>query len=312
MGDELPPGHAARLSRLSAALQTLVDKPDENATSTFFALWWLAAGHRVSAVAAKRARPPALDRRGLEQLDDLINRRLSGEPLAHITARQWFSGLEMLVGPEALVPRRETELLTTTGIELARAIVAARGQVNVADACTGCGNVALSIAAHVPLAHVFAADLSEASIALATLNAEHLGLSHRVEFTAGDLVEPFFPHAGRIDVLTCNPPYISTAKVGDMATEISEHEPSMAFDGGPLGVNLLLRLIEDAPKVLAHGGWLTFEVGQGQGPGFMRRLVRNDNYSVVRSVEDSDATVRVICARVRRADAGQGRKSPLS
>lgn len=296
--ETLPPEYAPRLARLTAGLQTLDDKPEENASSTLCALWWLASGRRVSAVVASTLRPPALPDEGLERLDTLIDRRLSGEPLAHITARQWFSGLEMIVSPAALVPRRETELLADVGIELTRATVSKKGRAIVADACTGCGNVALAIAARVPQAEVLGADLSTESVALANANARHLGLQDRVTFTVGDLLAPFVPYADEIDVLTCNPPYISTAKVGEMATEISDHEPPLAFDGGPLGVNLLLRLIETAPGIVAEGGWVVFEVGRGQGPGILRRLKRAGGYSDIRGVENPDGDIRVVQARV--------------
>ena len=74
-------------------------------------------------------------------------------------------------------------------------------------------------------------------------------------------------NAGQVDLITCNPPYISSSKVGEMAQEISDFEPSLAFDGGPFGVNILRRLLKEGPPILRDGGYLAFEVGLGQGDG---------------------------------------------
>ena len=289
-----------RLAHLATALSVLPDKPEETADSTLRALWFASAGDPRSAQAAMLDALPKLDVAAMLRLDAAISQRLAGVPLAHLTGRQQFMGLEMLVDPGALVPRRETELLARTAIELARDMVAQGGMVRVADACTGSGNVALAIAAHVPQARVSGADLSVDAVALATRNAGHLGLADRVDFAAGDLLEPFASLAGTLDLLTCNPPYISSAKVPQMAAEISAHEPALAFDGGPFGVAILMRLLEGAPGLLRAGGWLAFEIGLGQGPGLVKRLTASPAFDRVRAIEDEAGAIRAIVAR--RAD----------
>jgi release factor glutamine methyltransferase len=286
--------------RLDGTLQFLPDKPEETVDSTLRALWLAAAGTPMSAEAASGSDLPALDAQGRETLDALIERRIAGAPLAHITGRQRFLDVEMLAGPEALVPRKETELLARTAIELARDLAAERGEITTVDVCTGCGNVALAIAKHVPSARVFGADLSEEAVSLAARNAAHLGLGERAKFRAGDLLAPFDEAAflGNVDVLTCNPPYISSAKVGQMAGEISQHEPRLAFDGGPFGVAILMRLLQDAPLFLRPGGWLAFEVGLGQGPAMQKRLVSAGAYKDIRALEDHNGAIRALAARV--------------
>ena len=92
-------------------MPTLADKPEEDADTTLRALWHTAAGHPMSAIAASNTELPPLDDEMRKQLEDLVSRRLRGVPLAHLTGRQHFLGLELISGPEALVPRRETELL---------------------------------------------------------------------------------------------------------------------------------------------------------------------------------------------------------
>jgi release factor glutamine methyltransferase len=286
--------------RIAGQLQFLPDKPEETLDSTAHALWHAAAGAPVSAVLALETPLAPLDDAQLQRLKDLTHQRLDGIPLSHITGRQHFMGLEMLATPEALVPRRETELLARTAIDLAKQIGEQQPSVKVIDVCTGSGNVALAIARHVANAQVYAADLSEEAVALAKRNAEHLQLTSRAEFRAGDLLVPFDTpeFLGQIDLLTCNPPYISSAKVEQMHSEISAHEPHLAFDGGPFGVAILMRLLQEAPRFVRSGGWLAFEIGLGQGPAMLKRMQKNPAFAQVRALNDTAGDVRAIAARL--------------
>lgn len=223
-----------------------------------------------------------------------------GTPLAHLTGRQRFMGLELLSSPEALIPRKETEILATAAIE--KILHAAEKQrALVMDVCTGCGNIALACAAAVPNARVLAADLSEQAVSLAGRNAREHGLSGRVEFHCGDLFAPFQTpeFIGQVDVITCNPPYISTAKVSKMPREIAGHEPQLAFNGGPLGVSILMRVITHGPALLKRGGWLGFEVGMGQGPAMERRLRESDVFSQVETCTDAANHIRALFGQKR-------------
>ncbi|HEX7126783.1 MAG TPA: peptide chain release factor N(5)-glutamine methyltransferase [Thermodesulfobacteriota bacterium] len=291
------------LARCRATLTTLPDKPEETPETTLRALWHLAAGVPLSAHAAASATPMPLDSGQVARLERLLEARLRGTPLAHLTGRQRFFGLELLAGPEALIPRAETELLVAVALERVRAAVAARGTALVVDVCTGSGNVALALAANAPRATVYAADLSSAAVDLARRNAVRLGLHERVEVRVGDLLTPFEEPGflGQVDVLTCNPPYISEARVDRMPPEISRHEPRMAFDGGPFGVSILQRLTRCARRFLRPGGWLVFETGAGQGGAMVRRLAANPDFADVRSVAGPDGTVRVVLGQTTPA-----------
>ncbi|MET0225220.1 MAG: peptide chain release factor N(5)-glutamine methyltransferase [Dokdonella sp.] len=290
-----------RLARLLRGLSLLPDKPEETAASTLAALRHAAAGAPLSAERALGVPPPPLDADAERQLDALIERRLAGVPLAHLTGRQAFLGLELLAEPAALVPRRETELLGRAAVALAGELAASSpAPITVIDVCTGSGNLAVAVAAAVPSARVFGGDLSAAAIDLARRNAERLGLAARVAFRDGDLLEPFDApeFLDAVDLLLCNPPYISSAKVAQMDDEIAAHEPRLAFDGGPLGVNLLMRLLQEAPRYLRMGGWLGFEVGLGQGPAMVRRL-RAGPYAEVRELANASGALRALLARRR-------------
>lgn len=288
------------LAELEAGLRTLPDKPEETSVSALRALWHLASDHAVSAARALQLPLPPLDTSAQERLRVLLRQRLSGVPLAHLTGRQQFMGLEMLAGPGALIPRHETEILGRVALDLLGQLATAQSTVHVIDVCTGSGNLAAALAAAAPAARVFAADLSAEAVALARRNVEHLGLADRVQLGVGDLLAPFdtADHLGRVDLLTCNPPYISTGRMATMPDEIVGHEPSLAFDGGPLGVRILQRLIKEAPRFLRPGGWLAFEVGLGQGPSVAQRLRKSGAFGEVHTHDDAQGQVRVLSARV--------------
>ncbi|MGD8570771.1 MAG: HemK family protein methyltransferase [Gammaproteobacteria bacterium] len=291
------------LADLSAKLEVLEDKPEETPVNTLRALWFKAAGEPRSAQAAQEGQLPALDESRQQALQGLVDQRLQGTPLAHLTQRQQFMGIELLAGPEALVPRKETELLGNAVLPLLNKAVADNGCAKVIDVCTGAGNLAIAYAIHEPKAHVYAADLSADAVSLAKRNATFTGVTDQLDLREGDLLTPFEDPEimGNIDVLSCNPPYISSGKVEAMHHEISKHEPALAFDGGPFGIRILQRLINEAPRFLKPGGWLAFEIGSGQGPALLQRMPRNKNYSELRSIEYQPGDMRVILAR-RRAD----------
>ncbi len=286
------------LDKLSRELVLLPDKPEETPESTLRALWVLVAGQPMSVTSAMNQVLPDLDPGQQQELHNAIQRRLDGVPLAHISGRQSFMGMELLAGPQALIPRKETELLAASAIEILRQRDD-ETEVKVIDVCTGAGNVALAIAKAVGHARVYASDLSEEAVDLARMNTEMHELSDRVALYAGDLLEPFrnLELQGQVGMITCNPPYISSAKVPAMAPEISKHEPEMAFNGGAFGINLMRRLIAEAPDFLCSGGYLVFEVGLGQGPAMRKQVEKFPDYARVNTVEDAEGETRVIVAQ---------------
>jgi release factor glutamine methyltransferase len=285
---------------LSNGVTLLEDKPEETIDATLRALWLLAAGDPVSVEVANSLELPELTETQLDNLMKYIEKRLNGVPLAHITKRKQFMSVELLVGPEALVPRKETELLGYGALELLSKSVVQKGSAKVIDVCTGSGNLALAFAYHQRNAEIYAADLSSEAIDLAKRNMEMLQLNGRVKFLEGDLLQPFDndTYYLNIDLLTCNPPYISSRKLKSMPEEIIGYEPDLAFDGGPFGINILARLIKEAPKYLAQNGWLAFEVGLGQGEHIYKRLEINNAYKNLESIKNENGYIRVIMAQV--------------
>jgi release factor glutamine methyltransferase len=286
------------LTVLSDGWSPLPDKPEETLELTARSLWFAAAGQPRSVRGSGEGKLPALDQRGMDRLSELVELRKAGKPLAHLTGRQNFAGLEMLSGPEALIPRRETELLALAATEILMTRLREVDDVFAIDVCTGSGNVALALAACDSRTHVVGADISAEALRLAARNANHLGLSAQTSFLASDLFEGLDPQRfhRRVDLITCNPPYIASSKVSAMAPEIAEHEPRLAFDGGAFGLTIISRVLADAPRFLRVGGSLCFEVGAGNGRFWADRLERNRAYSAVRAVRDHDGIIRVLVA----------------
>ena len=287
--------YAQLFARLERELEVLPDKPDETPRNTLDCLWAMARGQPLAVSQVGNAVIGELDTPARTRLDALVDRRLAGVPLAHLTGRQDFMGLVLLASEAALVPRRETELLGRAALERIRG---AGPAPLVLDLCTGSGNLALALAVNAPGACVHGSDLSEEAVLLARENSRFIGRPD-VEFHAGDLAEPFDNQIflGRVAVVTCNPPYISSAKVEAMHPEIAGHEPRLAFDGGPFGIGIIQRLLKEAPGLLRPGGWLLFEVGLGQGEPIRKRLARQPAFDRIVPSIDENGDIRVLAVR---------------
>lgn len=284
---------------LATSLQTLSDKPEETVASTLSALWHAAASKPLSVQRAIDTPLPTLNAHSAMRLRTLLRQRITGIPLAHLTGRQQFMGLELQVSGDALIPREETELLGHAALAHLQNIIREKNSATVMDVCTGSGNLALALAHHAPRARLWAADLSESAVALAERNAKNLSLNDRVTFRAGDLLAPFDTPEfhGKVDLLVCNPPYISSGKVDVMASEIIGHEPRLAFDGGPLGIRIFQRLIAEAPRFLNVNGVLAFEIGLGQARGIRKRLEQHGEYTTIVEINDAQGNARALTAK---------------
>ena len=285
------------LDIFSERLEILVDKPEETMEATLKALWFAASGEPKSAEAVVDLDIPNINGSQVEVLRDMVRQRLSGVPLPHITGRQQFMGIELLASPEALVPRKETEILGRAAMDILGQATG-KDEIVLVDVCTGAGNLVVSLIQKNKNVKAYASDLSGNAVALAKRNVAFHHLEERIEVREGDLLAPFDSEQfhKQVDLLLCNPPYISSNRVTEMHQEISGHEPRLAFDGGPFGVNILNSLIKNAPRFLKDDGWLAFEVGLGQGESMVKRIKKK--YSVVKQAGDKNGAIRVVMAQV--------------
>lgn len=284
------------VNEAESKLTQLEDKPEETAVATVAALWNFATGSSLSAESAIETDLPELTDVMVDKLKSLFVERLSGIPLGHLTERQRFMGVEMLADKRALIPRKETELLGQLGLEAIEEAKKKSSEVLVIDVCTGSGNLACAFAKKNSDVKVFAADLSEEAVELAKMNANFIEVKDNTEFRSGDLLEPFNSDdfLGKVDVLTCNPPYISTKKLEEMPGEIISHEPEMAFNGGSFGINILGKLSKEAKRYLKDGGYFCMEVGLGQGPGMIKMFERTGIFKLVKTLADKNDNIRAM------------------
>jgi release factor glutamine methyltransferase len=184
-----------------------------------------------------------------------VARRASGVPLEHVVGWAEFAGHRIAVDPGVFVPRRRTELLVRQALRRARP-----GAV-VLDLCCGSGALGTVLAAESAGAELHAADLDPAAVRCARRNiAPYGGTAYE-----GDLFDPLPGHLrGRVDLLAANMPYVPTADVPLLPAEARDHEALLALDGGPDGLDVLRRVLAQAPRWLAPGGALLFEISDRQ------------------------------------------------
>jgi release factor glutamine methyltransferase len=305
MSDAAADNPSGLLARVRAIVEPswtpLPDKPEESLERTLRALWLAAADAPRAVERCDDVELPALDPAAAARVLDLARQRAEGMPLAHLTCRQSFCGLELLSSPSALIPRRETELLARTALTCLPSRADADRSLVVVDVCTGSGNVALAMAAADSRIRVLGIDISRDAIELADANARHLDLVGRVRFLVRDLFagleEEVEEHS--LDLITCNPPYITSANLAHMPSETRDHEPRLAFDGGAFGLDIISRVVAESPRWLRPGAALCFEVGAANGTFLAGRVGRNDAYASVEPIANDEGVTRVIVATTR-------------
>lgn len=230
------------------------------------------------------------DRRQCERYWQSLVRRAGRIPLAYITGRREFWSREITVDGRVLVPRPETELLVET----------AAGKMKdgnrFLDVGTGSGNIIIAVAAEIGGGDWTGVDISDDALEVAAVNISRHGLTERVSLRRSDL----FSHIGEgevFDVIASNPPYIATAELAALEPEIRCHEPRHALDGGVEGLDVIRRIIADAPPYMAPGGWLLLEIGDGQAGPVVRMLKANGTYRKPEVGRDLAGKERVVAVR---------------
>jgi release factor glutamine methyltransferase len=228
-----------------------------------------------------------LDEPELAPLRELVKRRGEGEPLQQLLGTVEFCGHTFLCDKRAMVPRPETEEL----IELLQSKIQ-NPKSKIIDVGTGSGVIALSLAAKFPEAQVHAVDLSDEALTLARENAERLGLTARVQFAKGNLLENF---SERFDAIVSNLPYVSMQDRHLLSREVL-HDPEIALFGGERGDELIRQLIEQATSHLHPNGLLALEIGLGQNEALCEFLGQK-KYHDIESKNDYSGTPRFLFTR---------------
>lgn len=214
----------------------------------------------------------------------LVRRRMKGEPVAYILGQQEFWSLLFEVTPAVLIPRPETELLVQRALEL----IPSDRSVRIADLGTGSGAIAIAIASERRSTQVIGIDRSQAALEVAERNAARLQVSN-VKFSQGDWFEPL--RGERVDLIVTNPPYVAQNDP-DLSPQVRKHEPLVALIPGPTGLEAIEHIVRRAPDHLSPGGHLLIEHGWKQASAVRDLLVRR-GFTHVRSHVDLAGSERV-------------------
>src|SRR3954447_206199 len=228
--------------------------------------------------------------------EEWIERRLTGEPVAHITGTTEFKGLDLIVEPGVFVPRDSSEWLAEQAIRRLRQ----REKPGHVDLASGMGTIAPAVAAEVPKAEVFGAELSTEGVKLARKNAKKLGV--KAQFGSGDLFAPVPKRLrGQVDVITIHPPYVANDEVADLPDEIREWEPEHTLtDRSPDGLGLVRRTVEEAPTWLKPNGWVLMETDPDRARD-VRKVMTKGGFRDVESTKGGPVPItRVIVGKCPR------------
>ncbi len=228
-------------------------------------------------------------------LDQLLARRLTREPLQYITGRQNFYGRDFITRPGNLIPRPETELLVTGVLEAADKIWLDQ-PLTVVDIGTGTGVITITLAVERLDWQVKAVDISPLAIKLARENSLQLGA--KIELFEGDLFQPFLTSGDKFDIIVSNPPYIPRSDLLTLEDEVRLHEPLLALDGGETGLDYYRRIINEGLVFLNRPGLIALEIGFGQEKE-ITKLIENSGAKSKQILHDLQQIPRIILAEYR-------------
>lgn len=251
-----------------------------------------ATGLSAADLIAKADQPLQAEQR--ERFHAMLERRAQREPVSRIIGRRGFWTLDLIVTPDVLDPRPETETLVETALELARAMV--RGpDLRILDVGTGSGAILLALLTELPSATGIGTDISPAALEVARQNARRLGLADRAAFRLADGLDG---NDGTCDLLVSNPPYIQSTAIDALDPEVALFDPRLALDGGLDGLDAY-RKIASGVRAAVPDGWAVLEIGKGQEEGVIALLRDALGRDSLFNRMDLTGTTRVVAAKTQ-------------
>jgi release factor glutamine methyltransferase len=228
------------------------------------------------------------------RLEALVARRAAREPMSYILGRAGFWTIELIVTPDVLTPRPESETVIEAALEATRD----KPTGQALDLGVGPGTLLFAVLAERPHWRGVGVDASAAALDVARANARALGLAERADLVLGDWDAALAPE--RFDLVLANPPYIPTAEIETLAPEVRDHEPRLALDGGADGLDAYRRLAPAVSRLLAADGAAALEVGAGQGRDVAALVAAAMPEAAIRIAPDLDGRDRVVIVRTKR------------
>lgn len=205
-----------------------------------------------------------------------LDRRVRREPVSRITSTREFYGRSFRVDANVLDPRPDTETLIEAALDLIEKTGRRGEPLRLLDLGTGTGCILLTLLAELPGARGLGTDLSFEALRVAEANAQQLGVADRASFLVSDWCEAI---SGKFDLILSNPPYIASGEIGALAPEVALHDPHLALDGGPDGLEAYRRIAAGAARLLAPKGRILVEIGASQATA-VAGLLRDGEFLV--------------------------------
>ena len=234
-----------------------------------------------------------------ETMQGFLQRRLAGEPVAYITGTWEFYGLPMVVTPDVLIPRMDTEVLVDTAKEL---LVGKKMDARILDLCAGSGCITCALGHELPATKLVAVDISASALEICRKNIALNRLNGRVICMQADATVSPPLGLGQFDLIVSNPPYIASGEILSLDSSVRDYEPIWALDGGEDGLRFYKSILKYWKSLLRPGGYLLFEVGEGQAEE-VREMVLAAGFAAADTRKDTLGVERVVIGKMYDTDA---------
>ncbi|MGB2698133.1 MAG: peptide chain release factor N(5)-glutamine methyltransferase [Candidatus Zixiibacteriota bacterium] len=239
-----------------------------------------------------------LNEKDKRKLDEFLEERASGKPLQYITGSTEFLDLEFKVDPRVMIPRPETEILTLSVIDHFKKIKKENQPLKIIDLGTGSGVIAITLAVNLKESLIYATDISEDALKLASDNATKHKVEERIEFNSGDLLQPLENKniQNSVDCIVSNPPYVKDDDSESLSKEITDFEPRVALFSGDDGLNFNRRIVKECHKYLKRDGLLALEVGWEDGDRLDDFIQSGGLFHEIETIKDLAGIKRIVTA----------------
>lgn len=235
----------------------------------------------------------------LEQLEDMINERKSGRPIAYIVGNREFMGLDFYVQEGVLIPRPDTEVLVEEVINIcSKKEYKEKNRIDILDIGTGSGAITVSLAYYIKNGFLKSFDISEIALKIGEKNAISNSVDNKIEFIKSDVFSAM--EEGReslkdlkFDIIVSNPPYIKKEVIKTLHTQVKDFEPYNALEGGEDGLDFYRKITEESSKYIKNGGILAYEVGHDQAED-VSKLMENNGFEKIYIKKDLAGIDRVV------------------
>ena len=228
-----------------------------------------------------------------QKINALLQRRLTGEPLAYLIGEWEFYGLPIKVTPDVLIPRMDTEVLVETAVN---ALVGRKMDARILDLCSGSGCIGCAISHELPAARLVMVDISDRALEVSKQNLRLNRQNRTICLKADALAKPPMS-IGTFDLIVSNPPYVPSFEILTLDSSVRDYEPLGALDGGEDGLMFYRAIVRNWKGVLRPGGQLMFEVGETQADA-VSDLMRGAGFRDIATVEDTAGVRRVVTGRI--------------